>query len=430
MDTPAPPTPPEPSAEPPTVPENPAEEPATPAMLPTVPDLVPLPYHREVVRYLQRHAKAVWQHYSGAERRPEAAEAQRLYLLKSTVVLKRESHVPLYELADAVAKALALEVPVELYQGADTGTLNASLLYLPHVARVVFHGPLRERLTEDEMRALLGHELAHHKLWSLDDGTYYAAWQALHGMLGMAALNSVENTLRLYQLSVEVFADRAALAVAGLEASIGTLMKVRTGAGDAKPLDFLDQSRELHAAEGSGSREWTHPEAHIRALALDWYDSGSLASETSIRELLEGPMQLDELDLVRREALATLTERVVGTLLQPQWIRTEAVIGQARQMFDDYEVPAHVDMTPEDRALTGWGDSVRDYLTFVLTDFVGVDPDLEDLPLLRAHVIAEQLGLAERLERAVNRELRKTQKAIRELLEDRDAKLVAAEGAA
>ncbi len=406
--------------------EQPAETPPEVTAPRAAPDLRPLPYHQDVVRHLKRQAKAVWRHYSGAERHPEAAEAQRLYLLKSTVVLKRESHPALYELADGVAAAIELGVPVELYQGADEGDLSARLLFLPGVARVVLYGPLQERLSTDEMRALFGHELAHYKLWCLEDGAYWAAWQALHGMGGMAALTSVDNTLRLYALTMEVFADRVALAVAGLEATIGCLMKVRTGVGDVKPLDFLDQSRELHAAEGSGSREWTHPEAHVRALALDWYESGSLASEDSIRELLEGPMQLDELDLVRREALAALSERIVGSLLQPTWFRSEAVIGHARQLFDDYEVPESVALSPGDLALSGWGDTVREYLTFLLTDFIGVDPDLEDLPFLRAHAVAEQLGLAKRLERAVNRELRKTQKAIRALLEDRDEKLAAA----
>ena len=78
---------------------------------------------------------------------------------------------------------------------------------------------------------------------------------------------------------------------------------------DVRPLDFLDQSRELHAAVGTGSREWTHPEAHMRALALDWHDNDPEDSDEAIRLLLEGPMQLEELDLLRRDALAGLTER-------------------------------------------------------------------------------------------------------------------------
>ncbi len=388
----------------------------------------PLPYHRDVVQHLRRHARAVWGHYGGAESDQEVADAQRLYLLKSTVVLKRESHGDLYALADEVAAALGLDVPVELYQGEDAGEMNAALLFLPSAARIVLQGPIQERLDRQELRALLGHELAHHRLWSLADGAYLGAWYALQGMNGMAALPSVENTLRLYSLSTEVFADRVALEVAGLEATIGCLIKMRTGLGEVKPLDFLEQSRELHAAEGTGSREWTHPEAHIRALAVDWYDRDSTDAEKSIRELLEGPMQLDELDLVRRDALCALTERLVGVLLQPTWFRTETVVGHARLMFDDYEVPDHAEFTADDRRLDPWGNSVRDYLSYVLADFVSVDPELENLPFLRAHAVAEGLGIEAQLERAVNRELRKTKKAIREQLGDRDAQLAAAAG--
>ncbi len=389
-------------------------------------ELQPLPYHMDVVQHLRRHAKAVWRYYGGERTNPGITDAQRLYLLKSTVELKRESHENLYALADEVAVAIGLGVPLEIYQGEDAGGMNASLLFLPSTARVVFHGPLQERLDQEELRALLGHELAHHRLWSVDDGVYFAAWHALQGMDGMAALPSVENTLRLYSLSTEVFADRVALEVAGLEATIGCLLKMRTGLSDVKPLDFLDQSRELHAAESTGSRGWSHPEAHIRALAADWYGRDSMAAEERIRELIEGPIQLDELDLVRRDALDALTERLVGTLLQPTWFQTETVLGHARLMFDDYEVPDHAAFTADDRRLDLWGDTVRDYLAYLLADFVGVDTDLEDLPFLQAHAVAEDLGIESRLERAVNRELRKTKKAIREMLDDRDERLASA----
>ncbi|MCP4036352.1 MAG: hypothetical protein GY733_05395, partial [bacterium] len=104
------------------------------------------------------------------------------------------------------------------------------------------------------------------------------------------------------------------------------------------------------------------------------------------------------------------------------------VVGHARLMFDDYEVPDHAEFTADDRRLDPWGNSVRDYLSYVLADFVSVDPELENLPFLRAHAVAEGLGIEAQLERAVNRELRKTKKAIRELLGDRDAQLAAAAG--
>ena len=121
-------------AEPPQVEPAQAEAPQAAPAPRIVREPQPLPYHQDVVRHLQRHAKSVWGHYSGAARHPEAAEAQRLYLLKSTVVLKRESHAALYALAEGVANAIDLGVPLELYQGVDHGELNARLLFLPGVA--------------------------------------------------------------------------------------------------------------------------------------------------------------------------------------------------------------------------------------------------------------------------------------------------------
>lgn len=123
-------------------------------------ELAPLPYHRAVVAHLQRRAPSAWKHYASDAYRAEHEEALRLRLLQTTFVLTRENHAALYAVADEVAELFELGVPVELYQGEGSEGLNAELLFVPTVARVVLHGPLQERLAPDELRCLLGHELA------------------------------------------------------------------------------------------------------------------------------------------------------------------------------------------------------------------------------------------------------------------------------
>jgi Zn-dependent protease with chaperone function len=386
----------------------------------------PLPYHHAVVAWIRQALPAAWAHYTSDRFRADQREALRLHLLQSTVELTRAAQPELYALADAAAAALDLDVPVELYQAEDDGQPNAGLLYAPDAARVVLRGALQERLAPAEVQAVLGHELAHHVLWSLDSHAFLDAERLLSGLAGDTLAPSILETLRLYQLHVEVYADRGGAVATDRDTMITALIKVRTGLKRPSVSDFLAQSAELVDKQGLGSRAWSHPEAHIRALALARH-ADAPDDDASIRELVEGPLQLDALDVLRRAELDRLTRQLVAWVTAPAWMRTDAVMGHVRLLFDDDPLPEPVPVAPA--ALARWGDTVRDYLSAILLDFVVVDPGLDDLPLLRVDRLAEDLGLQDRLQRDVNRHLKRTRKAIGQALEGRDSRLAAADEA-
>jgi Zn-dependent protease with chaperone function len=390
-------------------------------------DLVALPYHRAVVEHLQRQSPSAWRHFASDGFRAAQDDGLRLELLKTTYVLERASYPEIYALADDVAAQLGLGVPVALYQGPE-GALNAALVYLPDVACVVFQGSVLDRLDPSELRALLAHELAHHRLWRLEGGAYLCAARVLQGLLGGQAQRSVLSTLRLYGLATELFCDRAALAVGSdVDAVVRCLVKVQTGIKDVVAADFLAQAQKVAEAAGEGSDAVSHPETYLRALALAAYAADGEASDPRVRRLVEGPIALAELDLLRREELTAWTRRLVDRLLQPAWFRTEAVLGHARLMFDDYDVGEPGDPEQLKRDLEPYGPSVLDYAAFVLLDFVAVDATLGDAALSRAHLVAEELGLHERLERELHKKLKRTKKALKDLLARRAEMLAQAD---
>lgn len=389
--------------------------------------LTPLPYHHAVVDHLRAELPAAWAHYTSDGFRASQREAIRLHLLQTTVELTRASHPEIYALADAAAAALGLDVPVELYQAPDDGQPNAALLYSPDCARVMLAGAIQERLTAEEMQSVLGHELAHHLLWSLDGHAFLDAERLLSGLGGDTLAPSLLETIRLYQLGVEVFADRGAMVASDRDTAISALVRVRTGLKRVSVDDFLAQSRELVDKQGLGSREWSHPEAHIRALALA-HHAETPGDDTAIRPLVEGPLQIDALDLLRRAELDQLTRRLVAWMVAPRWMQTDGVMGHVRLLFDDDPLPSPEPIAPD--TLSPWGDTVRDYLAAILLDFVVVDPGLDDLPLLRADHLAEALGVQDRFQRGVNRHLKRTKKVIAASLKDRDSRLSAADDAA
>src|SRR5437867_13261918 len=76
------------------------------------------------------------------------------------------------DLADEALERLAIAVPLTVYQAQQATQLNAALFYIPGEAHVVIEGPMLTLLTPDEMRAVLGHELSHYRLWQEDDGEF------------------------------------------------------------------------------------------------------------------------------------------------------------------------------------------------------------------------------------------------------------------
>ncbi len=390
--------------------------------------LEPLPYHRAVRDHLVEHASALFARFGGDELSAKHAEELDLALLKSTYRLEPESHPKLYESARDAARVLGLTVDVELYQGTSEGELNAALYYAPGAARVVLHGPLEERLEADELRALLGHELAHHLLWTAERGELLTMTRALRALEEADGAPPVLATSRAARLATEIYADRGGLLASGsVSAVVRCLVKTQTGLREVDADAFLAQADEVIERAGSGSVEVSHPETHLRAKAIALYDASGARFEEEIARLLEGKIELDGLDLMRQVELSEISRDLVDHLLAPAWFRTAAVIGHARLLFDDYEVTSPA-RTPAQiaEALGDYGPSVLDYLAYLLVDFVAVDPALEELPIARTQWLAEPLRLLERLERALNKELKITKRVIASVRARRDTLLAAA----
>ena len=123
--------------------------------------------------------------------------------------------------------------------------------------------------------------------------------------------------------------------------------------------------------------------------------------------MIEGDVALDKLDLLGQTRMAQLTLRWLKLFLRPTWFRTDAVRGQVRLLFSDF------DFAPEGHAdeeliatLRDASGSVRDYFCYLLLDFVAVDPELEQEPLRAAFALASRMGWDERLETLVVKELK------------------------
>jgi hypothetical protein len=395
--------------------------------------LTPLAYHLEIAARLEALEPRGWALFTSAARQDPATAAETAsgsgdvpgddleqQLLRHAYRMELKAHPKIHTAARRAADALGLTVPISIYQLESMEQANAALAFRRDEAVIALSGNLLALLTDEELVACFGHELAHHRLWTADDGRVLVADRFLGALTIDAATPPYYlETGRRFDLATELFADRGSLLASGsLEVTVTSLVKVATGLTEVDPASFLRQARDARLDRGADGT--SHPETVLRAWALERWQAGDGDAATST--LLGRSLDIERLDLLDRERLDAMTRRLVHDVLAPEWIRTDAVIGHARQFM--------VDITPGVAASGGWfrgagtGQSAhappeavatrvpddaptetRRYLSYVLLDLATVDADLADESLVECLAVAREAGFEETFEEVARKEL-------------------------
>lgn len=397
-------------------------------MIPVVPE--PLSYHCDVVAYLHAHENALWQWFGTSMTESKHQEGLRISLLKSCYHLDVGSQPALFTIAEEAAKSLGYSLPLTLWQAQNAPPIsNAALCFTPDEAHIIFSGPVISLLNTAELRSVIGHELAHHLLWTADAGDYLTADRLLDGTVGHPqAAPSHQQTFRRWRLYTEIFCDRGALVAAGnLETVIAGLVKVTTGLTQVSGAGYLAQADELFARAGAiRTDEVTHPETFIRARALRLWQERGPAAEAEIAAMIEGEAAFAELDLVGQARVTRLTRRLLEQMLRPRWFQTDATLRHARRFFADFAPAVAADDVLANE-LQFADMQLRDYFGHLLLDFAAADPELDDLPLCAALGWAERLGLGAAFDKLVTRELKVKARELKKLKESATERLATAE---
>ncbi len=383
--------------------------------------LEPLSYHRESVAFLKQHEADLWRWMTDGHMKAES-EQLRKDLLRSTYRLDRDAHPEVFEAADRAARALEIPVPVSMYQTQFESAPNAALVFVPHEAIVLFAGPMIEMLSSDELASVLGHELAHHRLWTSDGGDHFIVDRLLNAAAANGASAAFVETARRIALSTELFADRGGLLASGsLSATVSALVKSSTGMRSVSAASFLAQADEVVSKDGRIDTGGSHPESFLRAIAVrDWSEGKQVLSQ-AVDGLLHGVDDVERLDLLGQERLERLTRDVLEELLAPEWMQSDAMIGHARLFFPDIR-PA-VSVHPSLLVVPPSPATVM-YFAYVLLDFATADPELESQAMIEAAAMAHRLGISETFAQLLDRELRMKPKVRTAILADGEVRSI------
>lgn len=350
--------------------------------------LTPLPYHFTVIDYLRHFEADVWAWAGARTTGAEQRDALRAALLRGTYRIEPAAHADVHAALALAMARLGIDVPATLYQspGAE---MNAALFYVPGEVHIIVQGALLERLTQDELLAVLGHELAHYLLWAHDDGQLLVADRILdQAAASFDASASQRETCRRYALHTELFADRGAAVAAGaVGPAIAALVKIETGMGSVDPAAYLRQAEEVEAAADGASGRQTHPETFLRARALALWWSGSAGMHGWLEARLHGPLALERLDLPGQVHVQHRTRGFIAWYLAGTALASDALLAQVRLLFPDWSGAEHA-LDPTDLQDTG----LHGYWNALLVDLALADPDQQDAALLRAGQAARTLG--------------------------------------
>ncbi len=377
----------------------------------STPVLEPLAYHRLIVEHLRENEPEIWAWGSSYQTREEQVQEMRSYFLRETYRIDAVAHPEVHEDIATVLARFEIDAPATLYQAAD-GTMNAALCFVPGEIHLLFHGPVLEKLSRDERIALLGHELAHYRLWSIEGGDYYTAATILdHALAYPGASPSHIETARLYRLHTELYADRGGAVAAGAPGpAIGILVKTMTGLMSVDPEAYLRQAAEADAG-AKASQGTTHPEIFLRAQALDKWWRGDTAIDAWIENRIRGPLSVTALDLPRQHDATAITRRFLSRLAADPAADAEAIGNLIRRFFPDWR-PGEEPLGGSELAGDRIDGEFRDYLVSLSLDVATAEPDSRDAMLIAGARLSASYEGAEAFRAALKHDLKFTKAAI------------------
>ncbi|MBR9884921.1 MAG: M48 family metalloprotease [Oceanospirillales bacterium] len=381
----------------------------------------PLQYHLDVCRHLEQREPGLWNWFASDLFNEKHVERQKLELLKSTFRLGRQSSGHLYELAERASQSLEITLPITLYQAQSSAdTLNAALMFLPQEISIVLHGDLASRLNDDELTAVFAHEIAHHKLYTVDEGKYFTAMRLLSWCCAQPDCpESFYESDRRYQLFTEVYADLGALQVIGdWQTSVSSLIKVTTGLRDFSVQDYVAQADEVLEKIDTGSEGVSHPETYLRAKFLHMVEHEESWSH-KIDRMISGKLDVTSLDFLDQVSLSELSGDLIDLIMAQTCMRTDSLDNMAQQYFPDYDrAERSGDVEKVKAAIENCKDSTREYLGYLLLDFASADPDVSQAALSVTLLLAEQVGLDQVFETLVRKELKHKKQDVEQMKMD------------
>jgi hypothetical protein len=375
-----------------------------------------LRYHQRVKDHFKAQTKT-WEYFSITKNKEDQLQQFKTELLKNTYKFDPTADSFIYDKVSTAKDKLDLkDLPVTVYQAQYTDELNASIVFINGEAHIVFSGPITKLLDEDELLAVISHELTHIKLYTMLNGDLEVADRIITSIANNHNSEvAYYETARLFRLYTEIFCDRGAYTVLEKTAPVITsLVKTSTGLDKVNAESYVKQADEIFSADSNTKANTiSHPENFIRAKAIQLWHEKKEAADEEIIKMIEGTSDLDQLDIFRQKELSLLTKQLLQLFLKPKWFQSTMVLSQAKQFFNDFSLDEKAVLDEKLVETIGKAhQSIKDYLSYVLLDFALVDPSLEEVPSGWSFQFAEDIQLKDTYDGILKKEMKFSDKKL------------------
>jgi hypothetical protein len=347
----------------------------------------------------------------------EQTEQFKNELLKNTYRLDPSSETAIYKLLDEAKNKLGVIVPVTIYQSQYSQDSNAGIIFIQNEAHLVLSGPILKSLSEQELLALISHELSHVLLYTIDNGDFEVTSRIINAIGNdYRSEDAFNETARLFSLFTELYCDIGAYKVCGsADTVISTLVKVETGLEKISAENYIKQADEVLAKMEKGSGGESHPESFIRAKSIDLYSKKETEAYKEISDIILGKLNLFHLNIFSKEEVHEITRELIQLVMKPKWMQSEHHKAHYQQYFKEYKVNSTIMITPEFKEKINKGSaSMKDYYSYVMLDFALCDHDISEPASGHILDLAEQMEMSESLAKIFKKELNLSDKKFNE----------------
>lgn len=365
-------------------------------------------YHQKVKDYFKNQPKT-WNWFASAAIKQEQIESFKTDLLKNSYRLDVDADKAIYDLLHIAKQKLQIDIPITIYQSQHNNDYNAGIVYLGNEAHLVLSGSILKLLKQDELLALLAHELAHILFFIKDNGDYEVADRIITSIANdFSSPESYVETARLFKLFTELFCDRAALQVVeNPETLIATLIKIYTGLENISVQSYLKQADEILAKDSKGSEGTSHPEIFMRAKVIALYHEQKDAANNTIENIIAGKTNIYALDIFAQQKISEQTKELIQIIIKPKWVRTDLNMALCKQYISDFKQNSSIIINDEFlKKYELLDEATQNYFAYVLYDFAMCDNNITEAMIGYILNISEHLHLSDVLSKLIKKEMK------------------------